>query len=547
MDRRTFIQSGIRLGSLAAGAMVSGKFASALAPEAKSSPGATVETTAGKVRGLAQGGVQAFRGVPYGASTAGANRFMPPVKRQPWTNVREAYELGLRAPQRISDFHGQVPPEFDVMCPDEPMGEDCLVLNVWTPGAGAGHKRPVMVWLHGGGYTSGSGGFLCYNGQELARKHDVVVVTVNHRLTVFGYLYFAGIGGEKFAQASNVGMLDIVASLEWVRDNAAAFGGDPGNVTIFGQSGGAGKVSSLMAMPAAKGLFHRAIIESGADLKGVPVEVADKSAEMFLARLNLKADQAGELQKLPMEQLLAAIPPGGGPGSPGLALAPVVDGRTLPAGPFDPTAPEISANIPLLIGTTETEVTFFPNQLLDPIDDAGLHAHIKQLLRRAADDQVEKVIAAYRTGRPGATNTDLYLIIASDATFRAGVVTEAERQAALAKAPVYQYYFTWRSPVRDGKLRSFHTIEIPFVFDNLDAAKSMTGSGPGRQALADKVSGAWVAFARSGNPNHKGLPEWAAFNNTQRATMILDNECKLVSDPHGEEQRLLHSVQSGQG
>jgi para-nitrobenzyl esterase len=424
------------------------------------------------------------------------------------------------------------------------MGEDCLVLNVWTPGTTAGRKRPIMVWLHGGGFTSGSGGFTCYSGQELARKHDVVVVTVNHRLTVFGYLYFAGIGGEKFAQSSNVGMLDIVSALEWVRDNAAAIGGDATNVTIFGQSGGGAKVSVLMAMPSAKGLFHRAIVQSGADVKGVPVDVANKSAEMFLSRLNLKPDQVGELQKLSMDQLLAAIPPGGGPGSPGLALAPVVDGKTLHSDPFDPTAPAISADIPLMIGTTETEVTFFPNQVLDPIDDASLHSRVKQTLAKASDAQVDQVIAAYRKGRPGVANTDLYLALASDATFRAVVLLEAERKAAQAKAAVYQYYFTWKSPVDDGKLRSFHTIEIPFAFDLVDMAKSMTGSGPERQALADKVSRAWVAFARSGNPNHEGLPHWAPFDNSKRATMFFDNECKVVNDPHGEEQRLLRNVQN---
>jgi len=544
MDRRSFICSGIGFGTLAAGSLVSSKLASALGQDAKAAPGATVETTLGKVRGTTRAGVQTFRGVPYAASSGGANRFMPPTKRQPWNNVREAYQLGLRAPQRNSDFFGQVPKIFEVMCPAEPMGEDCLVLNVWAPSTTGGRKRPIMVWLHGGGYTSGSGGFLCYSGQELARKHDVIVVTVNHRLTVFGYLYFAGIGGEKYAKSSNVGMLDIVAALEWVRDNASAFGGDAGNVTIFGQSGGGGKVSALMAMPPAKGLFHRAIIESGADVKGVPVDVANKSAEMFLSRLNLKPDQVDELQKLSMEQLLAAIPPGGGPGSPGLALAPVVDGSTLPSGPFDPTAPDMSANIPLLIGTTETEVTFFPNQVLDPIDDASLRAHVKQTLAKASDAQVDEVIAAYRKGRPGVANTDLYLALASDATFRAGVLTEADRKAA-QKAAVYQYYFTWKSPVEDGRLRSFHTLEIPFVFDNVDSATSMTGTGPERQALADKVSGAWVAFARSGNPNHEGLPTWASFDTTKRATMVLDNECKLVNDPHSEEQRLLHSVQNG--
>ncbi|HXX19450.1 MAG TPA: carboxylesterase/lipase family protein [Candidatus Acidoferrum sp.] len=539
MDRRSFIS----FGTLAAGALMSGGFARIVADDAKPTPGATVATTAGKVRGVLTDQVHAFKGIPYGASTAGANRFMPPKKREPWTGVRDCFELGPRSPQLLSSFHGVVPPEVEVMDRDEPMSEDCLMLNVWTPGVGSGHKRPVMVWLHGGGYTSGSGGFICYDGTQLAKKHDVVAISVNHRLTALGYLYLAGIGGEKYANSSNLGNLDIIAALEWVRDNIAAFGGDPGNVTIFGQSGGGGKVSSLMAMPAAKGLFHRAIVQSGAAVKGVSIDAANKSTALYLSKLNLKPDQVDQLQTLSVDQLLG-VTGGGLFGAPGLAFAPVVDGKTLPTDPFDPVAPELSANIPLLIGTVETEVTFFPNQILDPIDDASLHTHVKQTLRGASDDQVDKVIAAYKAGRPGASNTDIFLIIASDATFRAGVVTEADRKAAQGKAPVYQYYFTWRSPVREGKLRSFHTLEIPFVFDNVDAAKSMTGSGEDRYALAAKMSSAWVAFARTGNPNTKELPNWPAFDNTKRATMIFNDECKVVNDPHGDEQRLLRSIQA---
>jgi para-nitrobenzyl esterase len=540
MDRRSFIG----LGTLAMSSLVGGRLARGWAADGKPVPGATVTTTSGKVRGTVEDQVHTFKGVPYAASTAGANRFMPPAKREPWTDVRDCFELGLRAPQLASSFHGQVPPEFESMDRNEPMGEDCLVLNIWTPGVGAGAKRPVMVWLHGGGYTSGSGGFVCYDGTQLAKKHDVVAISLNHRLTVLGYLYLAGIGGEKYANSSNLGNLDIVAALGWIRDNIALFGGDPNNVTIYGQSGGGGKVSSLMAMPAAKGLFHRAIVQSGAAVKGVPRDTANKSTEMFLAKLNLKPDQVNQLETMSIDQLLQATTPAGMPGGPGLALAPVVDGHSLPADPFDPVASEISAGVPLLIGTVEDEVAFFPNQILDPIDDASLHAHVKQILRNASDDQVDKLIAAYRAGRPGASNTDLYLIIASDATFRAGVVTEADRKALQGKGAVYQYYFTWKSPVRDGKLRAFHTIEIPFVFDNVDAAKSMTGSGKDRYALAEKVSSAWVAFARTGNPNTKLAPSWETFDTTKRAVMIINDDWKLVNDPHGEEQRLLHSIQA---
>jgi para-nitrobenzyl esterase len=500
-------------------------------------PSPVVSTTAGKLRGISANKVYAFKGIPYGESTEGVRRFLAPVSAKPWTGVREATELGHRSP------HGPTTliPEIAAMDRDEPVGEDCLVLNVWTPELGSVGKRPVMVFLHGGGYVTGSGGYIMYDGANLARKHDVVLITLNHRLNVFGFLHLADLGGEKYANASNVGMLDIVAALQWVRDNIAAFGGDPGNVTIFGQSGGGGKVDALMAMPAANGLFHRAIVESVAAVKGIPRDEATKSTEMLLYRVGLKAGQIDQLQKLPVDQLIAAM--GAGGGNPALPLGPVVDGRSLPGNPFDPVAPQISASVPLLTGTVETEVTFIRNQPLDPIDDATLHTRVKQILR-ADDANVDRLIAVYRNGRPGISNIDLNLILASDVGFRAGVLTQAERKAAQAKAPVYMYYFTWRSPVRDGKLKTFHTLELPFVFDNVDLDEAMTGTSPDRYALADRMSGAWVAFARSGNPGHKGLPNWPAFDNTQRATMIFNNQCKVLNDPNGEERLALRSIQT---
>jgi para-nitrobenzyl esterase len=531
IDRRSFIG----LCSVAAGA-VAGPIAKVWAD---GQPGpATVATAAGKIRGTHAAGVYAFRGVPYGATTAGAGRFQPPGKPAPWSGVREAVELGPRSPQLLSAFHGFVPPEVEVMDRDERMGEDCLVLNVWTPTLDRGRKLPVMVWLHGGGYSSGSGGFICYDGVELARKHDVVVVTVNHRLSAFGYLYLAGLGSDRYANASNAGNLDIVAALEWVRANIETFGADPANVTIFGQSGGGGKVSSLMAMPAAKGLFQRAIVQSGAAVKGISRDRAGENAERFLARLNLKPGQLEQLPDVPLQQLLLATDPKSGPA---IDFGPVVDGRTLPTDPFDPVAPALSASVPLLIGTVETEVTFFPGQPLDPIDDPTLRSRVKQLLHGVADADVERIIAAYRKGRPGASNTDLFLIMASDG-FRQAILLEADRKVSQGGAPVYQYYFTWHSPVREGKLRAFHTVEIPFVFDNVDAAKSMTGSGADRYALARRMSRAWAAFARTGDPNHAGLPRWAPYDTMRRATMIFNDECRLVDDPHGSEQRLLWSL-----
>jgi para-nitrobenzyl esterase len=426
----------------------------------------------------------------------------------------------------------------------EPEGEDCLRLNVWTNGLNRNGKRPVMVWLHGGGYATGSGGFIVYDGTELARKHDVVVVTVNHRLNIFGFLYLAEIGNSEYAQAGNAGMRDILTALEWVRDNIEAFGGDPKNVTIFGQSGGAGKVSTLMAMPSARGLFHRAIAQSGAGLTGVSRADANATTETILARLNMKPTEIERLQSLPAAQLLGAMSGGGRSGQAPVRLAPVVDGKLLPRDPFTPGAPELSADIPLLIGSTATEVLFAQPPPPEPLDDAGLRTRVKQTLR-VDDNGADRVIAIYRKGRPKATNGDLSAIIATDVSaFATGPATEAERQAALRKAPVFKYYFSWFSPIHDGKLRSFHTLEIPFVFDHVDEVREMTGTGPNPVALAAKMAGAWTAFARTGNPNHKGLPEWRPFDAEKRATMIFDTECRAVDDPYREERLAIAEIKS---
>ncbi len=523
MNRRLFLQRGT-----AAAGLVVGGLAQTFAAESK--PGTTVETSAGKIRGLVIDKVHAFKGIPYGASTAGDRRFLPPVKPAAWTGVKDTIEWGPEAPQ-VSP-HTEIP-EVRATIPATGMSEDCLRLNVWTNGFGRNDKRPVMVWLHGGGFTSGNGSYTIYDGANLARKRDVVSVTINHRLNSFGFLHLSEIGGAKFAQASNVGMLDAIAALQWVHDNIANFGGDPNNVTIFGQSGGAGKVSTLLAMPGAKGLFHRAIIQSGSNLRGVSKEDATKSAQALMAKLNMKT--ADELQKIPMEQLIAATN-----STQGLRLSPVLDGWSLTRDPFSPDAPPQSADVPVLLGTVETEVTFFPNTQMDPIDDAALLTRVKSGAR-VDDAQAKHLIDLYKKGRPGVSNIDVALILESDLRFRPGVVTEAELKSA-QKAPVYLYYFTWRSPVHDGKLKSFHTLEIPFVTDNVDNGTSMTGTGKDRYALQDKMSAAWAAFVRTGDPNHKGLPNWPKFNTTQRATMIFNNECKVVNDPNGEERKALAAL-----
>jgi para-nitrobenzyl esterase len=524
MDRRTFLY-------------LAGATAFAADPKAESS-GPVVETAAGKLRGRTQGKVHSFKGVPYGAPTDVSGRFLPPAKPQPWAGVRDALELGPASPQIPSDLI----PEAMALQPktDGSGSEDCLHLNVWTPGMGRG-KRPVMLWLHGGGFSAGSSNWLLYDGANLAAKQDVVVVTVTHRLNVFGYLYLANLGGEKFAHASNVGMLDIMLALEWVRDNISAFGGDPGSVTIFGQSGGGGKVATLLGMAAAKGLFHRAIAQSGSLIRGVPRDRATEGSRALMAALGLKPGQFDELQKLPTDKLLQAMR-----ATRGLQLSPVTDDNTLPADPFDPTATEITANVPLMIGSTETEVTWNVNTNYDPLDDAALRRRVMNDLK-TDEASADMLISIYKRGRPKASNLDLYLILSTDVSnFRTGTDTIAEKKAALGKAPVYKYYFQWYSPVREGKPRAFHTIDIPFVFENVDIAQSMTGSGPERYALADKISGAWAAFARSGNPNHKGIPRWAPFDANQRATMIFNTECRAVNDPYREERLARAAVRASQ-
>lgn len=541
MDRRSFL-----LQSTAATSFLMGGGLTILGQDAKSaSTTPIVETSAGKIQGLFQNKVHSFKGVPYGASTAGNRRFMPPAKPQPWTDVKKTVEYTTRPPQ-IRNPAGGLVPEAAVMEWTGPISEDCLNLNVWTSGIKDGGKRPVMVWLHGGGFANGSAQFTQYDGANLAAKHNVVVVSVNHRLNIFGFLYLADLGGEKYAHSGNVGMQDTVAALQWVKDSIANFGGDAGNVTIFGQSGGGGKVSALLGMPHAKGLFHRAIAMSGSLIRGVPRGDATESAESVLRRLNLDKSRIDEIQKVPMQQLLELTIAGGrGSGNVPLRLSPVIDGYSMPADPFAPKATEISANVPLMIGSTETEVTWNANQSYEPLDDAALRNKLKRDLR-ADDAATDRVIAVYRKTRPKASNLDLYLIASTDASgFRTGTDTEADRKAELGKAAVYKYYFQWYSPVREGKLRSMHTMDIPFAFDNVDIGKSTVGEGKERQPLADKMSAAWVAFAKTGNPNHKGLPNWPAFNTTQRATMIFNNECRLVNDPYREERLAIAAVTAG--
>ncbi len=531
IDRRAFIGSGI---AAAAGMAAVGPMGRVFAQDIRGAkPSAVVDTTAGRLQGVElDGGVKAFYGVPYGASTAGENRFMPPKLPEPWPGIRPAVTVGHRSPQT---FGGPIS-EVYALDRREPMGEDCLDLNVFTPGLGRG-DRPVMVWLHGGGFTSGSGNWLLYDGARLARSQDVVVVPVTHRLNVFGYLYLAGLGDSRFDEASNVGMLDIVAALGWVRQNIDRFGGNPNNVTIFGQSGGGAKVSTLMGMPAAKGLFHRAIAMSGAMLQGVSPEAATETARKFMSALGARTPQ--EMQKLPMETVRDVYLR-----TPGLALSPVTDGRTLPSGPFTPGAPAVSADVPMIVGTVAQEINFFPNTPRDEIDNATLMSDVKRATG-ADDADAAHLVEVYRQGRPKASNIELYQTIASDASFlRQAPMAEAERKSEQGAAPVYVYYFTWQSPVHEGKLRAYHTLDIPFAFDNVEVAASMTGAANDRYALATKMSSAFATFARHGDPNCDVLPTWPKFDAKTRATMVFDDNCRVEDDPHKAERMALDEVRA---
>ncbi len=526
-SRRRVLQVG---GSLMGASLLSpGLRAAAGASLGLPAIGATVETSTGKVRGITRGGVHAFKGIPYGASTGGANRFMPPRKPEPWTGVRDAFQFGHQAPQNMH-FTEVLAPQAD---PAEGFDEDCLVLNVWTPGPNDQAKRPVMFWCHGGGFAQESGSWPWIDGEALARRGNAVVVTLNHRLNVFGYLNLADLGGEKYAQSGNAGMLDLVAALQWVRDNIARFGGDPHNVMIFGESGGGAKVSVLLAMPAAQGLFHRAAIQSGAWLRGVPREDATRSAKALLDELGISVNRLDEIQRVPVEKLLGArsgamtpLPPRRGELR--MGYSPVVDGHVLPEHPFDPVATPLSANIPLLIGCNQFETTLFylADRSTFSLTDAALQSRVADI----AGEDAARVVKAYKGAFPADSSSDTFFRITTDRIVRRSTITLAERKSQQHRAATYMYYFTWRSPALDGELRAPHTVEIPFVFDNTDIPKVMTRS-PTAAALAEKTSNAWLAFARTGNPGHPGLPTWPAYTAQQRATMVFDNACKVLNDP----------------
>jgi len=491
-----------------------------------------VETTQGRVRGLRTSGIHAFKGLRYGADTSGRNRFMPPHPVLPWAGVRDATGYGQYAPQMPSSrLHAYA----DLILYDQQpggMGEDCLVLNVWTPSVSGLARKPVLVQLHGGGFYAGSGNSPQFDGEMLARFGDAVVVTVNHRLGAFGFLNLAELGGERYASSGAVGMLDVVAALRWVRENIAAFGGDPRRVLVFGQSGGGAKTSVLMAMPSARGLFHRAGVMSGSTLRVMPEAAAARTAEAFLDHLGVERGGLQRVHELPFHQLLAAQVAlemsdrrlGEAP----RVFAPVVDGAAIPRHPFDPEAPAESADVPLLVGTTLDERAY---RMADfEVDEAGLLAWAAKRVGPDAPD----VVAMYRDEDPKATPFLLKARIDTDMTFRRAAHAQADRKAAAGPASVFSYLWSIPSPAWGGRYGACHGVDIgPSLHD---IRHGLNGPAAEQVRLADQLASAWVAFAATGDPSNPHLPAWAPYTTASRTTMVFERSSACTAlhpDPRG--------------
>lgn len=555
MSRRRFLGSSreLSLGLLFGAALSAPTSREGLArPVANADPKAMVETTSGKVRGLVADGVHIFRGIPFGAPTGGRARFMPPARVPSWSGVRDVLDYGGVAPQQRVELDrivagGQALRNTSDRFPLWPstQSEDCLNLNVWTSSVNGGGKRPVMVWLHPGGFEFGSGNLALNEGTNLVRRGDVVVVAINHRLGALGYLHLSELaGGEALSHSGNVGMLDIVLGLQWVRDNIAAFGGDPGRVLVHGESGGGRKVSALLAMPAAKGLFHRAAIQSGPGIRFPSNETQTKRAAYVLKELGLAKPDLARLAEAPVEALMAAGAKASAkvrremdseaPFFENYGFTPVI-GPDLPSAPFDPGPPEVSSDVPVLIGTNRHEMSLAFTQ--DPAFDAVSEEILWSEARSRVGRRAEALLEVYRDAYPDAGRRDLLFYLAADFSHRMDSIAIAERKAAQGRAPVFMYRFDWESPVLDGLIKAAHTYEIPHVFDNAQLCAGMTGGGPDAVALAARMSAAWIAFAATGEPNTPDLPDWPAYDTQRRATMIF-NDVSTVEDDPGRSERI---------
>ncbi|MDZ4826602.1 MAG: carboxylesterase/lipase family protein [Actinomycetota bacterium] len=484
-------------------------------------------TRSGKIEGIERDGVLVFKGIPYAAPPVGARRWLAPEREDAWDGVRDATQFSAQSAQGAFGMNM-------MMGGTEPVtSEDSLYLNVYTPACDDA-RRPVMLWIHGGAFIFGSGDTPWYDGSQFCRHGDVVVVTINYRLGAFGYLHLADLFGEEFEGSGNAAVLDQMAALDWVRDSIIGFGGDPDQVTVFGESAGAGSVGTLLGTPRAAGLFHRAIAQSGGSSWWSSRERATEIAQIVIDELGVKAGDVDALRAITTRQLIDIVPTIGGMQVGSLNFQPVVDGTVLPKPPTETIAAGNHAGVPVLAGTNRHEMTLF--NLVDPtlttVDDAGIAERLSLIAPNA-----EAIVANYRSRRLDVPALDVFTDVASDAVFRMPVQWMLDAQSA--HAPVWCYLFTWESPVFGGILKSTHALEITFAFDNLTApgVEMMTGPGPERQAIADAMHRAWIAFARTGDPNHTGLPTWPAYDQDQRPTMRFDTTVELLSDPLGEDRR----------
>jgi para-nitrobenzyl esterase len=509
---------------------------------------AMVDTLAGRVEGVESDGLHVFHGLPYAAPPTGERRWLPPGPLEPWQGVRRATEPGAASHQN--------PVVLDVLAAfnvDEEKHEDCLHLNVWSPGLD-GARRPVMVWIHGGAFVIGSGAQALYDGGTLAKRGDVVVVTINYRLGALGFLNLNEVTGGRIPATGNEGLLDQVAALEWVRDNIAAFGGDPGNVTIFGESAGGMSVGSLLAVPAAQGLFHKAIPQSGACQTAHTLDRAVKVAERTLAALGVEASEPDALRGVSPEQLLRVQEGLSTPAAPddeigGMPFQPVVDGNVLPDIPIERVRAGSAAGVAVLVGSTLEEWRLFAG--MDPavatLDEAGLRRRIAANL---GDADAAALIESYRKSREAqalpVTPAELFIAIETDRIFRMPAVELADAQRA-HDPRVYSYLFTWKSPAMGGLLGACHALELGFVFGTIDSAgaRDFSGGGPAADALALGMQDAWIAFARSGDPSGGALGAWPAYG-AERQTMILDEASRVEPAPNDEQRRAWDPI-SGAG